>query len=251
MKKEITLLILMFLPIAVVYYSMKWTHDAVITMAAVTVICYSLLCWIYDLVIADFKWSWFVGKETNNCCSKMFDGLGFTLMFATITAALLICFSIFSPWGVDKMVLPIPTKFGNAWDVVYMVGAILGYLIFLPLGEEAFYRVFQANQWKGFISDVLISLAYAGMNYAGLVFIFDCWKFRLAFSGLAFLSALLLVSIRDNLNVVTCLMTRIGIALGVLIWIFYLYETVKNDLPRKQPHYFFEADVQNIWNPVA
>lgn len=141
MKKQISLIVLLLLPIAVVYFTLRWTHDALTTIATVTLICYSLSCWIYDKTISDFKWSWFVGKETKNFCSKMFDGIGFTLMFGTITAALLICFSIFSPWGIDKMVLPFP-NFGNSWDLAYTVAFGVFYNIVLPLGEEAFYRVF-------------------------------------------------------------------------------------------------------------
>lgn len=141
MKKQLSLIALLILPILVVYFTLRWTHDALTTIVAVTGICYSLSCWIYDKLVADFKWSWFVGKDTKDLCSKMFDGLGFTLMFGTITAALLICFSIFSPWGIEKMVLPFP-NFGNGWDYLYTTGFIVFYCIVLPLGEEAFYRVF-------------------------------------------------------------------------------------------------------------
>lgn len=244
MKKEISLVILLLLPAVVVYFSLAWGHDAITTIAAVTGICYSFSCWLYDKLIADFKWSWFVGKETNNFCSKLFDGIGFTLMFGTITAALLICFSIFSPWGIEKMVLPFP-NFGNAWDIVYTVSFGIAYIIILPLGEEAFYRVFQANQWKGLASDIMISIGYAGMNLAALYWIIESWGGRWLFTGFAFIVAMILVSIRDNLSVVYALMTRIGIALGVCIWIFFLYESVKNELPRQQPEYFFVADVRN------
>lgn len=250
MKKPISLLFLLLLPVAVVYFTLQWTHDALTTIFAVTLICYSFSCWLYDKVIADFKWSWFVGKETNQFCSKLFDGIGFTLMFGTITAALLICFSIFSPWGIEKMVLPFP-NFGNSWDTVYTVGFLIAFIIILPLGEEAFYRVFQANQWKGMAADIMISIAYAGMNFAGLYWIMEGWGARWLFAGLAFLISMILVSIRDNMNVVYALMTRIGISLGVTIWIFFLYESVKNELPRQQPDYFFNGDVRNWFHPSA
>ena len=127
MKKEITLILLLLLPPVVVYFSMKWTHDAVITIWSVTLLCYCFTCWLYDLAIGGFKWSWFVGKETTNFCSKVFDGIGFTLMFGVVTAAILICFSIFSPWGISKMVLPFPS-FDNGWDIVYMVTFLISYL---------------------------------------------------------------------------------------------------------------------------
>jgi len=250
MKKEITLFILLCLPMFVVFFALKWTHDALTTIVAVTTLCYCISCWIYDLVIADFKWSWFVGKETDNCCSKIFDGIGFTLMFGTITAALLICFSIFSPWGIDKMVLPFP-NFGNTWDLVYTIAFAICFIIILPLGEEAFYRVFQGNQWKGCISDIMVSLFYSAMCLAAIYWIIEPWGGRWLFTGLSFLTALVLVGIRDGMGVVYCLMTKIGINIGIAIWIFFLYESVKNQLPRQQPDYFFIADVRNWLQPSA
>ena len=246
MKKPITLILLLLLPIVVVFFMMQWTHDALTTIVVINVF-YSLSCFLYDKLIADFKWSWFVGKETKNFCSKLFDGIGFTLMFGVITAALLVCFSIFSPWGIEKMVAPFPS-FGNGWDFVYKTVFAIFYIIVLPLGEEAFYRVFQANQWKGFAADVMISIAYAGMNTAALYWIMSGWGAVWLFTGLAFISGFLLVFIRDQMNVVYSLMSRIGIALGVAVWLFFLYESVTNQLPRKQPDFFFRADVKNWLN---
>ena len=145
------------------------------------------------------------------------------------------------------MVLPFP-NFGNNWDIVYVVVFGICYNIILPMGEEAFYRVFQANQWKGLISDIMINLAYAAMNLAAFYWIMEPWGGRWLFTGLAFLSGMMLVSIRDNMSVVYALMTRIGISLGVSVWLFFLYESVKNDLPRQQPDYFFIADTRNYLN---
>ena len=74
----------------------------------------------------------------------MCDSIGFTLIFATLTAASLICFSIFSPWGIHSMTLPFPS-FNNGWQLVYTVVFTILFVVVVPLGEEAFYRVFQAN----------------------------------------------------------------------------------------------------------
>ena len=141
MKKQLSLILLLLIPPVVIFYTLKGTHDAITAIAAVTLICYCFSCWIYDKVISDFKWSWFVGKETRNFCNKVFDSIGFTLIFATLTAASLICFSIFSPWGIERMTMPFPS-FKNGWDVVYSVVFAILFVIVLPLGEEAFYRVF-------------------------------------------------------------------------------------------------------------
>jgi multidrug transporter EmrE-like cation transporter len=97
----------------------------------------------------------------------------------------------------------------------------------------------------------MISLAYAGMNLAALYWVMEPWGGRLLFAGFSFIIAMILVSIRDNLSVVYALMTRIGVALGVIVWVFFLYESVKNELPRQQPDYFFSADIRNWLHPES
>lgn len=95
----------------------------------------------------------------------------------------------------------------------------------------------------------MISLGYAGMNFVAMYWIMEPCGGRLLFAGLSFVMAMILVGIRDNMSIVYALMTRVGIAIGVSIWIFYMYESVKNELPRKQPDYFFIADVRNFLQP--
>jgi membrane protease YdiL (CAAX protease family) len=247
MKKEISLIILLILPCVTAFFTMKWTKDACITILALTLLCYSLACFLYDKLVADFKWSWFVGKETNNCCSKIFDGIGFTLLFGVIIGTALIVFTMFSEWGLgEKMILPVP-HFGNFWDTVYMSILAILYIVVLPLGEEAFYRVFQANQWKGMLSDIMISFFYAVMNLGGVYYVFDSWTPRWILTGFAFLIGVTLVYLRDKTNVVYSLMARIGVALGVFVWLCFLIQTVKSAMPRAQPQYFFIANVENIF----
>ena len=91
----------------------------------------------------------------------------------------------------------------------------------------------------------MISLAYALMNLAVLYWIIYPWGGRWLFTGLAFATGLVLVWIRDSLTVVHSLMSRIGIAIGVAAWIFFLYQSVHNELPRRQPGFFFTQDPRN------
>jgi membrane protease YdiL (CAAX protease family) len=173
------------------------------------------------------------------------------LLVAIVTGGLLILFSVFSPWGIEKMILPFPTNFGNWWDEIYLIAFFFFYVIFLPMGEEAFFRVFLSEEWKDYIPDLVICLAYAPMNYVALICIINTAIPRLIFAAITLLLAFLLVYLRDKFDKATCLVTRIGLALGIVFWIFYLYETVKHEFPRKQPEYFFRANVDNIWNKIS
>ena len=74
-KRVFFLLLLLFLPIPVAHFSLKWTHDAVITMSALLLICYMGSCIFYDRFVADFKWSWFIGAETDHLVSQLCQGI--------------------------------------------------------------------------------------------------------------------------------------------------------------------------------
>ena len=91
----------------------------------------------------------------------------------------------------------------------------------------------------------MISLAYALMNLAALYWIISPWGGRWLFTGLAFVTGMVLVWVRDSLTVVHSLMSRIGIAIGISAWIFFLHQSVQNELPRRQPGYFFTQDPRN------
>ena len=91
----------------------------------------------------------------------------------------------------------------------------------------------------------MISLAYSLMNLAALYWIIQPWGGRWLFTGLAFAAAIALVLIRDSLTVIHSLMSRIGIAIGVAAWIFFLFQSIKNELPRRQPEYFYAQDPRN------
>lgn len=248
-KKLIGLSIGLLLPILSVYLCLSQTHDAILTIWITTLVCYTAYCWVYDIAFASFKWSWFIGKETKGFFGKCLDGLGFTLMFSTITASTIVCFCIFSPWGITKFTLPFP-YFGNSMDTFYAVFFGISYLIILPMGEEGFYRVFQGNQWKGEIPTAIISCAYGLMNFVAFCLIFEGWLGRILLTAAAIGTCYIYIGVRDSLDIVYCLMTKIGVNLGMGLWIYWMWMTVERGMPRRQPKYFYVADMDNIWMSV-
>lgn len=245
-KKLIGLTIGLILPCISIFVCLQQTHDALITIWTTTILCYTLYCWIYDIAFASFKWSWFIGKETKGFFGKCLDGLGFTLMFSTITASTIICFCIFIPWGITEFTLPFPF-FGTKLDTYYAIAFAVSYLLILPMGEEGFYRVFQGNQWRGEIPTAIISGAYGLMNLVAFCFVFEGWFGRILLTAAAIGTCYIYIGVRDSLDIVYCLMTKIGINLGMVLWMYWMYMTVERGMPRRQPKHFYVADMRNFW----
>ena len=144
------------------------------------------------------------------------------------------------------MTLPFPF-FGDYWDGIYGGAAAFTYVFLLPLGEEAFFRVFHSNQWKSQIADIVVSVFYGLMCFAGFYMVMDGILGVALLTAGAIASCWLLIEVRNSLNIMYCLMTKIGINLGTALWVFYLYYSVDKRLERRQPGLFYIADMENIF----
>ena len=169
-------------------------------------------------------------------------------MFATIVSSTLIFFSIFSPHGLMSLTLPFP-YFDSVADFAYDLIFSVCFVFILPLGEEAFYRVFIGNQWKGPTGQMVASLANTLMNLA--CFVVCCeGVFGIALLSVGSLACCFaLVVVRDQMAPVYCLMAKIGINLGCALWLYYLNATEQKSLDRRQPNLFNVADSMNVLTP--
>lgn len=167
-------------------------------------------------------------------------------MVGIISSAMLVTITMFSPWGIDTLTLPFP-ELDGFWGYFYITIFTIGFLAFLPLSEEGFYRVFQASQWKGITADFMISFFFGLMNYFALVFIIDNWGARLIFSLISVGISVVLIFLRDNQNLILSLMARIGINFGIYLWGLFIWKSKELKLPRNHPKDFFSFNPNNIF----
>jgi len=71
MLKEIYLMLTLAMPPIVLFFMLLLTKDAILSMVTQIFMCYLLPCWIYDTCLGNFKWNWFVGKETIDLWTKV------------------------------------------------------------------------------------------------------------------------------------------------------------------------------------
>jgi len=72
-KKEIFLLIFLFIPALVAWLTLLFFRDAVITLSCLIGLYY-VLSVVYDKFIYDFQWEFYVGKDMIGYKSKLIAG---------------------------------------------------------------------------------------------------------------------------------------------------------------------------------
>lgn len=141
--------------------------------------------------------------------------------------------------------MPFP-NFHGIFKFIYWILCAFLYINLIPSTEELFYRVFQANQWKGILADIMISVGNTILNFTIYYFMIkDIWA-CLAATGLTFFTSILLVIIRDIFGPVECITSRIGITIGVVFWFTFISELVLTGLKRQEPKHFHLSDPENL-----
>ena len=167
-------------------------------------------------------------------------------MTALFIAATLICFSIFVVFPVNVMTLALPS-FQGGGETLYFALFILLYTIVLPIGEEAYFRVFLTKVWRGPTGNLISCISYMLMNFSAYCFVFDTDLARFIFMLLSFLQGLILLEFKHKQNIVFSLMVRIGVSLGILGWLVFVSHSTNITYDVKQPAYLLMSDPHNLF----
>ena len=166
-------------------------------------------------------------------------------------AIILVLFSLFSPFGWQAIIVPLPTFSAIYFTALYDVLFLILYAVALPLGEAMFYFVFQANNWKGVAYDIMICVFYALANFAAFYFIIVGLIPQIVFSVLAGVFMFGYIYIRDKKSFFVAIGYRVGISMGITLWIFFFkYTTTASWVHRKQPVFFFPSNAGNIFTKL-
>ena len=173
-------------------------------------------------------------------------------MTALIIAILLIVITITIDFGPQQIVFPF-MPFSNTYLRYMYVAIFLGlYSVFLPLTESGFYLVLHSNLWdgQGVLGDVLVSLTYGLVNFAGFAFVLrgSGGIFWSIFLGVicALLMYLYLYK-REKYSFLYAVGIRVGISVGVGLYIaFMVLNFDRHFVTVKTPKYFFPVDTRNL-----
>ena len=97
------------------------------------------------------------------------------------------------------------------------------------------------------MNNLMISGAYAGMNWFGIVFIFKRFFAQLFITALSFGVMYGLLTLKKSKGLPLTVTARYALGFAILFWLLWLAMTRKGWLKRKQPEYNFSGNVSNIW----
>jgi len=75
LKKQIFLIVSLILPGIMHWILLRYTHDAIITLAITVPLCYYGMTWLFEKMIADFSWEMALLKEVMGWEKKRDDGI--------------------------------------------------------------------------------------------------------------------------------------------------------------------------------
>ena len=103
------------------------------------------------------------------------------------------------------------------------------------------------GEHASFGSNFLISLGVGLLNFAVFYWVVaPIWFVALIWAIITVLMNLVIITIRHNLKLITSTLMRIGVAIGVLLFLYYLNLTLKGKIRRNTPEYYFSGDIQNV-----
>lgn len=223
------------------------THDALTTLIMLSVFCYISSIYIYSEKIDSFLWQWELEKEKRRSKGTLVASTIIFLISAFCTFYGLFTFSLhYKTPLLHKLKLPFPYM-DSSTDQVYQTIFFIFFCFILPISEDLFYRVFQVANWEGFLAEVMLSISYAGMNYAWVNWVIVGEEVLWIMTIASFLYSFLAYQVQKGVGVYVGLMFRIGFSVGLCAWILFLGIRFYGGKKFYQPGEFVVGDKKNIY----
>jgi len=263
MGSQAALGVLAFVPAIIGWAIMHFTNDAIITIVGL-IITFAIGIAGYHFGVQKFGVTEALGKEF----LKMKDNLKLGAIFLGAGAAgialVSVLWSMFvPPLGWNSLVMPFP-DFGESkgLNISYFVAFAIFYLIYAAM-ENVYYYWFIGSEWNeksgagalmdmaagqtiSFSSCLVIGLGVFALNWAIFSSFVQSWWFGGIIALIAFGAAFALTKIRGSKGIIVSTLLRVGIALGVLLYIYYLFQSDAGKLNRKSPLAFVSSNPLNI-----
>jgi hypothetical protein len=247
------------LPALVAWLSIWFLADAVITTLLVG-LTFAGLIFVYDKWVGDFSFERKIPEEIMNKDEKISLGIKMLIGGAIGTAALLVLWSMFAPtWmGPTSITMPFPAHVAAVIKWSYFVLFAALFLIEAAL-EHVYFNFFSsieftekegmaslAGEQRSFSSNLTISVGVFLLNFAIGYYVFSPRLIPALIYGFIALGVnLFMMNIRYDKKMIVSTLLRVGIAIGVLLYILYLYYTLEGKISRKTPEYYFAANTNN------
>jgi len=248
------------LPAIIAWLSLWYTHDAIISLVLTISLGLIVPIIVYDKVIGDFSFERKIPEEIMNKDEKIKTGIIYCVGAAFGLGIFRTLFSMFVDefFGPTSITLPFPSLSGwIKW--IYIVVFVLLWIV-LAVTEHVFFNFFSsieytekeggmaslAGEKPTFSSNLILSLGVGLLHFAFYYWIVKPILFFAVIYGiLAVIVNFVVITIRHDKKMIVSVLLKIGLAIGVLLYLWYLNISLNGNLKRETPVYFFNADVEN------
>jgi hypothetical protein len=264
MANKIFFFLTLPLPALLAFLCLKFTLDAIITLLVVTLIGFVIPIWVYDKFVGDFSYERKIPEEIVNKSEKISLGTKLLGGAAICLALIHILYSMYAPasMGPETVVLPFPIFDGAFGKTSYWI-IFVALFILANIFEHIFFNYFVPIEYTekegklallsgenvGVVDKIVISFFVA--LYYFVIFYYTISRGivpPLVYAILGFGLNFFALGLRVDKKLIVSTMFKIGVAVGILLYIFWLNMSSKKGWTRKSPDFFFVGNFNNVFN---
>jgi hypothetical protein len=261
MASKLFLIIMLILPAVVTFGCLSFLQDAVLTLLALLLL-YLTMTFLYSSCIDSFQYEPQLTKEFLEKGQKIKNGVILGLLGSVGFGLLFSLYSMYAPIGIKLLTLPFPIR-ANKWrrfgyqcafHILWVLNAAASHFYF------NFFIAVEDNEKEGiwgvkgdhvsFLSGVLISLGNGLLCLAVFWWTMSGWFSVVLFTGLAVVFNYVLVRLRFNQGLIVSTSLKVGLAVGILIWFWYLYFGKNGMVVVRNPQSTVFGSKGNIWHQI-
>lgn len=219
--KEIAVLFMLFVPPLVCYSMLQLTNDAIACILTSIMLAFYGLPLFAEQVLNIYSFDNAAHRESDKLLKAIKQVWPVYCMSGIIIGLILAFLTFIMPDGPASITLPFPTCPG--WlRLIYWAGFSWFFVLWLPLAEEYFYRLFGMHYFRSNWSFVIVAIAGTCSNLAVLLHTVDGTNSIIGASILCFLGSTFLTWLKKRTKLINTIILKSAFHLGFDLWLLYL-----------------------------
>ncbi len=219
--KEISVVLMLFVPPLVSYSMLQLTKDAIACILATIMLAFYGLPLFAEQVLDIYNFDSAALRESENLLNAIKQVWPVYCMSGLIIGLVLVFLTFIMPDGPSTITLPFPSC--PAWlRLIYWAAFSLFFILWLPVAEEYFYRLFGMYFLKSNWSFFIFAIAGTCSNLAVLMHTVNGSKSIFAASILCFLGSTFLTWLKKRTKLINTIILKSVFHFGFVMWLLYL-----------------------------
>ena len=245
--KELIVMVMLYTPPFVCYSMLYLTKDAALCICGSIIISFYGLPLLSEQVLKIYSFEEAGAQEPDKILKDMKRLWPLYIIGSLMVAFILASVTFLMSDGPDYIMLPIPSC---NWVLtgIYWVGFGVLFVVWLPLSEEFFYRLFGMHYLNKNWAFLIISLAGTASNLAVLVHTVKGEKTIIVSSMLCFVGSICLTWLKRRTKLINTIILKSIFHFGFFLWLIYLSVSFHFEPNQKFPNRFFRTNPNNIFS---